>query len=88
LSDLACEILQYLERNPAGSDTLVGIARWWIMKQRIEAITMQVEQAVDELVKQEFLIRSSGAESGPNYSLNQQSLGRIRVLLASRKPRL
>lgn len=50
-SALAREILGYLERNPDASDTLVGIARWWLLRQRIHAATEGVQRALDQLVK-------------------------------------
>lgn len=58
LSKVAREILAYLKRNPEACDTLVGITRWWLMKQRIEAAANAVQQALDELVKLELVLRN------------------------------
>jgi DNA-binding HxlR family transcriptional regulator len=57
LSPLAQEILGYLEENPEACDTLVGITRWWLLKQRIGAAAKAVQEALDELVKLRLISR-------------------------------
>ena len=65
------EILGYLKKNPGACDTLVGIARWWVLKQRIEAMTTEVKGAIDELVRRRLLVRTSRPHGQPLYRLNK-----------------
>jgi hypothetical protein len=83
LSKLAREILGYLIKNPRASDSLVGIARWWILKQRIETMTADVKKALDELVELGVVIQTITPHSDPTYSLNRRKLKRIRSVLAN-----
>ena len=85
LSPLSVEILGYLEQNPRASDTLVGIARWWVLRQRIEAMTTEVKGALDQLVALGLVVRTSRAHAQPVYRLNHQSLSLIRSLLSETK---
>ena len=72
LSAVAREILAYLEQNPNACDTLVGITRWWLMKQRIEATTIAVQQALDELVKLELVLRNEVPHGPANYKAKKK----------------
>jgi hypothetical protein len=47
---VAGEILSYLASHPAAADTMEGIARWWITRQRIEEARERVQHALDALV--------------------------------------
>src|ERR1051326_2756574 len=85
VSPLSIEILQYLERSPRASDTLLGIARWWILRQRIEALTTEVKDALDELLDLGFLIRKQRPHAQPTYSLNHQKVSDCRTLLNQQK---
>ncbi len=85
LSPLSLEILGYLQKNPDASDTLVGIARWWLLKQRIEAMTTEVKGALDQLVALGLVVRTSRAHAQPVYRLNHESISRIHSLLSATK---
>ena len=49
------EILSYLRRHPDASDDMEGIARFWVTRERIEAATGTVAQAVNALVSEGLL---------------------------------
>ena len=61
-SALAREILNYLNRRTAAGDTLVGIARWWLPRQRIEVVTEEVKAALDELILRRLVIPDQGTD--------------------------
>jgi hypothetical protein len=48
---LSRQILDYLQKNPEASDTLEGIAAWWLEQQRIEQLVEEVAEALELLVK-------------------------------------
>ena len=74
---IARDILAYLHSHPQASDTLAGIAQWWLMRQRVSEST-QVVQRVLERLRDQGLIRerkltagstvyeASGPEEGEN----------------------
>lgn len=49
---LAEEIAAYLRERGQVADTLEGIARWWIMRQRLQEGQRKVAQAMDYLCAQ------------------------------------
>lgn len=49
---LAEEIAAYLRERGQVADTLEGIARWWILRQRLHEGQRKVEQAMDYLCAQ------------------------------------
>jgi hypothetical protein len=52
---LAEEILRYLRRHPGAQDTLAGIARWWIARQRIHELTERVRAAMNVLTARKLV---------------------------------
>ncbi len=49
--ELADAVLDYLSENPRASDTLEGIAEWWIMRQRIRAEIETLAKVLRRLTK-------------------------------------
>lgn len=47
--EVARQILEYLQRHPHASDTLDGIAKWWVMEQRLSESVLIVRQALEQL---------------------------------------
>jgi hypothetical protein len=47
----AMDIVRYLSTHTGAADTLEGIARWWLARQRYEDAMEIVERAVATLVK-------------------------------------
>lgn len=85
LTPLAIEILTYLEHHPRACDTLVGIARWWILRQRIEAMTHEVKAALDQLVSMGVVAQTAQQCSEPRYALTPDKLESVQLLLAAAK---
>jgi hypothetical protein len=65
LSKVARDILGYLERNPDAGDTLRGVARWWLLQQRIHTAVEDVQRALDQLVKLGLVSRRKTTPHGP-----------------------
>jgi hypothetical protein len=47
---LSRQILDYLQKHPEASDTLEGIASWWLEQQQIEQLVEEVAEALELLV--------------------------------------
>lgn len=81
----AYQILSYLTRNPNATDTLEGIAEWWILRERIEQGVEETAQALDFLVSQDLVIQEWTPEDWPRYRLNWKRLREIEELVSQRK---
>ena len=68
--DISQEILEYLRKHPEASDTLEGIAEWWLLNQRIHYEMQRVKAAILKLVKQGCIIELKNKGSGIRYRLN------------------
>lgn len=49
VEQLAEEILTYLHSRKHAADTMEGIARWWLLRVRIQDETLRVEKAIQSL---------------------------------------
>ena len=49
---IADEIARYLERHPEAADSVEGIRRWWITRQRFEESLAATQRALDYLEQQ------------------------------------
>src|SRR2546421_6876460 len=47
--EIAQDILDYLKQRPQASDTLEGVAGWWIMSQQLGEAVGLVQQALKQL---------------------------------------
>jgi Fe2+ or Zn2+ uptake regulation protein len=61
--EIAQGILNYLRSHPEASDTLEGIAKWWLMRQRVSEST-EVVQRVLERLRDQGLIRECRLAGG------------------------
>lgn len=59
---IANEIKRYLGNHPHGGDTIDGITRWWIPRQRIEEASLRVQQALDYLVSESRVERKTSLD--------------------------
>lgn len=74
--ELADMILGYLTEHPEASDTLEGIAGWWIMRQMIRVEVTKVEKALHRLAESNLLEKINKGNN-PRYRLkavNQEAL--------------
>ena len=68
ISDIEQEISRYLEEHMNAADSVDGIARWWLSRQRYEETLERVQQAVDELVSKGVVKKSVTASGNTVYS--------------------
>lgn len=52
IATIAQQIRGYLEAHPKAADTLEGVLKWWLARQRYGETKEQVEKALDYLVVQ------------------------------------
>ncbi len=74
IADLASAIEAYLDAHPAAADTAEGIARWWLVRQRVEHTMTQVDAAL-RLLLDRGSVTHTMAGSGAVY---RRSTGRSR----------
>ncbi len=61
------DILQYLEEHTNAMDTLEGIAKWWIPRQRLDESLQTVDKALDYLVERKVICRRITLGGDPVY---------------------
>lgn len=59
---IANDIASYLGRHADAADTLEGITQWWLLRQRIEYSSLQVQEALEYLHDQGaiFSVKAGG----------------------------
>lgn len=80
--DVAREILAYMVQHPDATDTLEGIADWWLLERRIQEGVAEVRTALDELSKRGLVVRRRGRDVSVLYQVNRSRLSEIESLLA------
>ncbi|MCP4625765.1 MAG: hypothetical protein GY850_19945 [bacterium] len=50
-NEISKQILNYLKKHPASSDSLEGIADWWLKSESVDQAVDQVAQALEVLIK-------------------------------------
>ena len=70
VKSIGAEIMMYLQQRPMASDTLDGIAHWWLVQQEIEKNIDQVKQALEQLTDEGKISAKMNANSNVIYSLN------------------
>jgi hypothetical protein len=67
----AKQIMQYFKDHPKACDTVEGITKWWLIRQRFEVSVGLVQQALDYLVAESMIERKSNIGGEDVYSLAQ-----------------
>ena len=70
---VASEIRRYLDDHPESADSIDGITRWWLPRQRIEESTLLVQQALDYLVSESLVERKASRDGDHLYFSAKQS---------------
>ena len=68
--DISAEILEYLREHPDASDTLEGIAEWWLMSQRIRYEMKRVKAAISNLIEKGWVVEVRGKGVRTRYRLH------------------
>lgn len=70
VESVAAEIMGYLQERPMASDSLDGIAHWWLVQQAIVKNIDLVEQALEKLDQEDKVTRKININGGTIYSLH------------------
>jgi hypothetical protein len=62
VDDVARLILSYLQTNNEAGDTLEGIVRWWILRQRLDESMTVVQLALDKLKAEGIIAERQGTD--------------------------
>ena len=57
IRDIAEAIKRYLKTRPNASETVEGVAKWWLSRQRYDDSIEQVQNALDFLVETGILVK-------------------------------
>ena len=68
--EIAQIILKYLKKHPEARDTIQGIAEWWLLNEKIEQTLEKVQNALEYLVAQEFIVKRDYQGQKTAYALN------------------
>jgi len=66
--EIADAIVEYLAEHPQASDTLEGVAEWWIMRQQVRAEVNTLKKVLRQLTKSGVL-EEIGKGDIPRYRL-------------------
>jgi hypothetical protein len=69
-AEVARAVLDYLVRHPQASDTLIGIADWWLTEHRARVLVSTLERALTHL-QERGLIEAVGDSSDCWYRLKR-----------------
>ncbi|NIR30220.1 MAG: hypothetical protein GWN84_13100 [Gammaproteobacteria bacterium] len=69
---IAREIRNYLATHPDAVDSLEGVVKWWLTRQRYEESTAKVMRALDYLVQQRLISKRVLADGRMVYGLADQ----------------
>jgi len=82
---IAQDILSYLSGHATAQDTSEGIVEWWLLEQKINRQTRQVQKVLDELVAKKLISSRATSDSRIHYRINKRKAREIRTLLQTRR---
>jgi hypothetical protein len=59
---IAGEIDRYLEKHPNSADSLTGVARWWLTRQRYEDALEDIQAALEYLETQQAIFKQVNSD--------------------------
>lgn len=80
------DVLGYLIDNPSAQDNLEGIIEWWLLEKNIESRTIEVKEALSELVAKGLILERRSPDSRLSYLINDHKKEEIRSLLKRGSP--
>jgi hypothetical protein len=83
--ETAREILRYFVTHPSAKDTLEGIARWWLQRERIERTVDEVAESLRLLLMHGFITERHGTAVRPYYQINPARRAEITEFLDGRR---
>jgi hypothetical protein len=82
---IAQDILSYLSGHATAQDTFDGIVEWWLLEQKIDRQTRQVQQVLDDLVAKRLLSARTASDSRIHYRINKRKAREISLLLQAQR---
>lgn len=67
-------LLTYMQNNPEAKHTAEGIARWWILQQKLEDEISLVERVIDYFTAKGILEKVALAEGNSYYKFQQENM--------------
>ena len=83
-SEVAYEILSYLFDHPHAEGPIEAIIEWWLLEQRIEMGMKEVLNAIDELVRNGFVLKRKSRDKKIFYRINAEKNNEIQGLLKTK----
>lgn len=68
-SEVSRQILGYLQEQPQASDTLEGVAKWWMIRHQVSESLVLIGRALTHLVAAGSIVRRESADGRVHYSL-------------------
>ncbi len=68
-SEIEASVIRYLHQHPHAADSLDGIVKWWLPRQRYETAQERIGQTVDRMVDGCILDRRTLPDGTVLYSL-------------------
>lgn len=68
ITTIAQEIEQYLLAHPNAVDSLEGIVKWWLTRQRYEEAIEQVQKSLDHLIDKGVILKNFIADGKVVYA--------------------
>lgn len=78
-SHICHEILSYLVEHPDARDTIDGIIKWWLLRQKIVHQSAKVKEAIEKLFDKGLIMKSENIHS--YYQLNHEEYEKIKSLV-------
>ncbi len=73
--EMAEAIMRYLAEHPKASDTLDGIAEWWIMRQQVQVEFSALKKVLSELTESGYLeVTGEGDRRQYSLKVNKDSM--------------
>lgn len=68
IEEIARKIRRYLLDHPNAADSLEGIVHWWLVRQQVEFAAEKVKMALDYLVGNDLISKSTTVEGTVLYA--------------------
>lgn len=78
---MAKMILSYLIKNPEAKDTVQGIAKWWLLNEKIDQTLNNILNAMNFLTIQNLVHENNLRNECISYQINEDEIDRIRELI-------
>jgi len=68
VAEIAGEISRYLAKRPNAADSVEGIRRWWLLRQRYEDSAQLVQEALERLLQEGVVSQRVSADGSVLYT--------------------